>query len=216
MSVIVAHCSEMKWLLAIAQLSVLVTIWRRDLFQVIPVFACYSALALLSSVLYNPWAPTLFAWASFASTVLACWLFAECLNLLVAGYPSLLSLVLAAAIIGGLVLFCAVCLIDREYSPGVMLTIYTSVIVAGGFWTMLGVLWLKCGVRGWKMRYSVTIGIYLGIIALSRISAWHWQVVNDLAMALRTCCYVALFRAFEKRHYCPDRSKKYQEHREFP
>lgn len=193
----------MKWFLAAAELSVVIALFRRGLLRELPALAWFSAFAALSAASYSPWDSAWFAIMSIPSVALRCWVYAEFLNLLLIWrFRSLRSLIVAASCAGGLVLFTAVCLMERPYSPQIMLTIYCDVVIAAGFWTMLGSIVFFGGMRrGWRRRAAVAFGISLAATALGRIWAGEWEPANNLTMLVRAGCFLWLLEILLYGHH---------------
>jgi len=184
----------MKWLLAAAEISVVLALWRRGLLRELPALAWFSAFAALSAASYSPWDYAWFAVMSIPSVILRCWCFAEFLNLLlISRYRSLCSLIVAASCIGALAAFTIICFMERDYILSVMIAIDCDVVIAAGFWTMMLSLAFFGGMRrGWRRRAAVAFGLSLAATALGRIWAGEWEPANNLAMLVRAGCFLWL------------------------
>lgn len=174
----------MQWLLTLSELALLAVLqWRRAQIR-LPAFRLFLAFSLVSALSYDPWNVTLFMWMSLASVALRCAVFLELFYLLVRGkHEGLRSLILAASAIVGLAVLSVTWVLAREYAPAIELVIYCAVVLAGAVTGLLVTVWLTIGLpEDWRRVHAFGLAGYFVSLAIARVSAEHWQRVNNFAM----------------------------------
>lgn len=191
----------MKWLLAASELAVLVALWRCNLLRDLPVLASYSALLVFSSITYFPQNAGWFVAMEIAFLPFRCWILYDCLERLLAPrLRPLLSLILAASCLGGVVAVLLVAWIEPDFTPAIGAMVYIKTALTGAFWAMLCALWFSGMPKSWERSYAVTIGWFFAVTAFARISSAHWSLANNAAMLLETCCFLRLLELLFRHH----------------
>jgi hypothetical protein len=186
----------MKYALAGSQLLLLAVLVFRGYWRLIPGFACYLVFAVISSLTYDPWNTTHFAWMSLPSVLLRSIACVECVSILVSRHNETARTLMAiAGLIGCFLILSASWGFPANYTPGITLSIYCSLGIAAALWTVIGILWVKDALaKDWRRWYALSIGAYFGVWAVARVSGWWAQ---DVSMA----AYVLIFSWLSKQFF---------------
>jgi hypothetical protein len=186
----------MKWALAGSQFLLLAVLIHRGYWRLVPGFACYLVFAVVSSVTYDPWNPSLFAWMSLPSVLLRSIVCVECVSILVSRHNETARALMAiAAVLGSLLILSASWGFPAKYTPWITLAIYCSLGIAAALWTVIGIMWVKDALaRDWRRWYALSLGTYFGVWAIARVSGWWIQNASIVA-------YIVIFLWLSKQFF---------------